>query len=61
MSRCVSCANRYQSGLLTIISLLDAEVTLQQSKNRLLQSMHDYKTARVNLSLAAGGIDLNFQ
>jgi outer membrane protein TolC len=53
--------NRYKSGLLTIVSLLDAEVALQQARTRHFRSMHDYKVARINLALAAGTIDTDFQ
>ena len=53
--------NRYKSGLLTIVSLLDAEVASQQARTRHFKSMHDYKVARINLALAAGTIDTDFQ
>jgi outer membrane protein len=53
--------NRYQSGLLTIVSLLDAQVTFQQALTQQFKAMHDYKVARIELALAAGEIDENFQ
>ena len=53
--------NRYRSGMLTIVALLDSEVVLQQALHRHFQAMHDYKKARINLHLAAGTIDPAFQ
>ncbi len=53
--------NRYNSGLLTIVDLLDAEVTLQRARTRHFQSLHDYKVARVRLALAAGDLDVDFR
>lgn len=53
--------NRYKNGLLTIVSLLDAEVALQEARTRLFRSMHDYKAARINLALAVGTIDTDFK
>jgi outer membrane protein TolC len=52
--------NRYKSGLLTIVDLLDAEVTLQRARTRHFQSLHDYKVARIQLALAAGTLDADF-
>jgi len=53
--------NRYKSGLLTIVSLLDAEVADQEARMRHFKAMHDYKVARIQLALAAGVIDAAFQ
>jgi outer membrane protein TolC len=53
--------NRYNSGLLTIVDLLDAEVTLQRARTRHFQSLHDYKVARVQLALAAGLLKADFR
>ena len=53
--------NRYGSGLLTIVDLLDAQVALQQTRIQLFKALHDYKVARIDLALAAGVIDMNFQ
>jgi outer membrane protein TolC len=53
--------NRYNNGLLTIVGLLDAEVALQQARTRHFQALHDYKIARINLALAAGVLDVDFQ
>ena len=53
--------NRYESGLFTIVHLLDAEVALQQARTHYLRSLHDYKVALAHLYLAAGVIDENFR
>lgn len=54
-------ANRYESGLLTLVSLLDAQVALQQAQTQHFKAMHDYKVARISLALASGTIDKEFQ
>lgn len=54
-------ANRYQNGLLTIVSLLDAQVAHQQARTQYFKAQHDYQTARIQLSLAAGSIDGDFR
>ena len=53
--------NRYENGLLTLVSLLDAEVALQSAHTNRYRSLHDYSAARIQLSLAAGTLDTNFQ
>ncbi len=53
--------DRYENGLLTIVSLLDAEVSLKMAQTNKYKSLHDYTSARIQLSLAAGIIDLNFE
>jgi TolC family type I secretion outer membrane protein len=53
-------ANRYESGLLTLVTLLDAQVALQRAKTQHFKAMHDYKLARINLALASGTIDREF-
>jgi outer membrane protein TolC len=53
--------NRYQSGLLTIVDLLDAQVADQQARTLHFKALHDYKVARIKLAAAAGIIDPNFQ
>jgi outer membrane protein TolC len=53
--------NRYNNGLLTIIHLLDAELARQQANTNYFKSLHDYKVARIELALASGTIDTNFQ
>ncbi len=52
--------NRYNSGLLTIIELLDAELALQQTRTSHFKAIGDYKVAVVGLYLAAGTLDENF-
>ena len=54
-------ANRYRNGLLALVSLLDAQVALQQAETRHFKSLHDYKVARISLALASGVIDKDFQ
>lgn len=54
-------ANRYQSGLLTLVSLLDAQVALQQARTQHFKALHDYQVARIDLALASGAIDKDFQ
>jgi outer membrane protein len=53
--------NRYNNGLLTIIHLLDAELARQQANTNYFKSLHDYKVARIELALAAGTINKDFQ
>lgn len=54
-------ANRYQNGLLALVSLLDAQVSLQQAQTRHFKALHDYKVARIALALAGGVIDRDFR
>lgn len=53
--------NRYESGLFTIVNLLDAEVALQQARTNYFRSLHDFEIAMARLHLAAGIIDENFR
>jgi outer membrane protein TolC len=53
--------NRYESGLFTIVNLLDAEVALQQARTNHFHSLHDFEVATARLNLAAGIIDEDFQ
>jgi len=53
--------NRYESGLFTIVNLLDAEVVLQQSRMNHSKALYDYRTATAQLALAAGTIDTDFR
>ncbi len=53
--------DRYENGLLTLVSLLDAEVALQSAQTNKYRSLHDYSVARIQLSLAAGTLDTDFQ
>ena len=54
-------ANRYQNGLLSLVSLLDAQVALQEAQTRHFKAMHNYKVARISLALAGGVIDKDFE
>ena len=49
-------SQRYRNGLLTVVHLLDAETALEQTRLQRLRAVHDYRTARVRLLLAAGRI-----
>ncbi|MEW6079773.1 MAG: TolC family protein [Thermodesulfobacteriota bacterium] len=51
--------NRYQNGLLNIVSLLDAELANQQAKMSYCAALHDFKAAMAGLELAAGTISEN--
>lgn len=53
--------NRYKNGLLTYVSLLDAETALKQARMRHFKSLFDYKVARIHLAKSAGVIDRDFQ
>jgi outer membrane protein len=53
--------NRYNNGLLTIVGLLDAELARQQAHTNYFRAIHDYKVARIELALASGTIDTDFQ
>ena len=50
-------SKRYKNGLVTIVSLLDAEVALQQAHTNHFIRLHDYKVAMIRLLLSAGTID----
>ncbi|WP_054029592.1 TolC family protein [Desulfatitalea tepidiphila] len=54
-------ANRYRNGLLALVSLLDAQVALQQAQTRHFKALHDYKVARIALALASGTLDKDFK
>jgi outer membrane protein TolC len=53
--------NRYESGLFTIVHLLDAEVALQQARISHLKGLHDFGVAMARLHLAAGTLDETFR
>jgi outer membrane protein len=53
--------NRYETGLFTIVNLLDAEVALQQARTNYFRSLHDFEVAMAQLNLAAGIIDEDFR
>jgi outer membrane protein len=51
---------RYENGLLTIVSLLDAEAASQKAQTNYLQAIHDHQAARTQLALATGTLDESF-
>ncbi|MEW6670974.1 MAG: TolC family protein [Thermodesulfobacteriota bacterium] len=53
--------NRYETGLLNIVALLDAELALQHARTSRFKAVNDYKVAAAQLALAAGTIDENFE
>lgn len=53
--------NRYKNGLLTIVDLLDAELTHQEARTSHFKALHDYKVARINLAQAVGTIDTDYK
>jgi TolC family type I secretion outer membrane protein len=52
---------RYENGLYTIVSLLDAEAALKQARTGYLKALHDYNAASIQLALAAGTINETLQ
>ncbi len=50
--------DRYASGLLTIVDLLDAETTIENARNNLYQALHDYRVSHIRLQLASGVLDV---
>jgi outer membrane protein TolC len=52
---------RYENGLYTIVSLLDAEAALKQARAGYLKALHDYNAASIQLALAAGTINETLQ
>ncbi len=52
--------NRYKNGLLTIVTLLDAELADQRARANHFKAVYDYESARIRLALASGDIDHNF-
>jgi outer membrane protein TolC len=48
---------RYENGLLTIVSLMDAESALKQARTSRLKALHDYNVSSVQLKLAEGIIN----
>lgn len=53
--------NRYNNGLLTIVDLLDAELSHQKARTNHFKALHDYKVARINLAQAVGTIDTDYK
>jgi TolC family type I secretion outer membrane protein len=45
---------RYDSGLITNLEILDAELAVTQAETNYLQALYDFQTARVNLKKAMG-------
>jgi TolC family type I secretion outer membrane protein len=52
--------DRYDTDLITIVELLNAELSLQQARTNRLQAIHDYNNAKADLMLAVGILDVNF-
>jgi len=53
--------NRYDTGLLNVVSLLDAELALYRCNTSYYTSLQDHVKARVHLALALGTLDENFR
>lgn len=53
--------NRYKTGLLTIVELLNAELSLQQARTNHFRAIHDYNEARMKLAFSAGTLDETLQ
>jgi outer membrane protein TolC len=49
--------DRYKNGLLTIVELLNAELSLQQTSTNRFRAIHDYNEARMKLALSAGTLN----
>ncbi len=54
-------ADRYETGLYTIVNLIDAEASLQEARTACLASRYGYAAARAELLLAAGALDVDFE
>lgn len=48
---------RYENGLLTIVSLMDAESAIMQARTNHLKALHDWNISTIQLQLAAGIIN----
>jgi TolC family type I secretion outer membrane protein len=53
--------DRYETDLVTIVELLNAELALQQARTNRLQAIHDYNNAKADLMLAAGILNVDFK
>ncbi len=53
--------NRYKNGLLTIVSLLDAELSDQKARADHFRAVYDYESARIRLALVSGVINSDFK
>lgn len=54
-------SSRYEAGLFPLVSLLDAELALQQARTNYQKALHDYQSARIQLALASGVINADFK
>ena len=54
-------SDRYDNGQVSIVSLLDAELTLTRAKNNLNMALKDHMQSRVQLALAVGNLGETFQ
>lgn len=50
-------ADRYQNDLVTVVDLLEAQNTAERARFDHLQAIYDYRSARIQLLLAAGVLD----
>jgi outer membrane protein len=53
--------NRYDTGLIPLVSLLDAELALYRSNNNYYQALKDHMQSRARLGLAVGKLDEGFK
>jgi TolC family type I secretion outer membrane protein len=53
--------NRYDTGLIPLVSLLDAELALYRSNNTYYQALKDHMQSRARLALAVGNLDEGFK
>ncbi len=53
--------NRYENGQVSIVSLLDAELTVTRAKNNLNMALKDHMQSRAQLALAVGDLGETFQ
>lgn len=53
--------NRYETGLVNIVSLLDSELALYRANNNYYNSLKDHIQARARLALATGTLDERFE
>ncbi len=54
-------SERYENGLYPLVSLLDAELSLQNARTNHARSLHDHLVARATLCLAAGVLGPDFR
>ncbi len=53
--------NRYDNGQVSLVSLLDAELTVNRAKNNLNMALKDHMQSRAQLGLAVGDLGESFQ